>query len=93
MMSRHGVSGSLDGQLRFAISRRRLLELRYNDAVRVDGNGVEPVGECVDETLATGGQGVAKITDCVVLETPFKGSRGASHKQHHAWDTLYARVE
>ncbi len=108
MMSRHGVSGSLDGQLRFAISRRRLVELRYNDAVRV----VEPHDYGIKNgsamllayQLRTSGPpkksaigwrlfDVAKIADCTVLENPFKGSRGAPGQQHHVWDVLHARVE
>ena len=36
---------------------------------------------------------VAKIESLVVLEMTFKGSRGASHQDHHAWDVLYARVD
>jgi len=91
-----------------AISRKRLIELRYNDDVRV----VEPHDYGIKSgstmllayQLRTSGRprksatgwrlfDVAKIEDCIILETPFKGSRGASGQQHHAWDALYARVE
>ena len=35
---------------------------------------------------------VSKIADCSVLDQDFKGSRGAQHQRHQAWDVVYARV-
>jgi hypothetical protein len=35
---------------------------------------------------------VSQIEDCVVLEEAFSGSRGPSHRNHLAWEVLYARV-
>jgi len=37
--------------------------------------------------------GCEKIAGLAVLETAFKGSRGASHQNHHVWDIVYARVK
>jgi predicted DNA-binding transcriptional regulator YafY len=36
---------------------------------------------------------LAKIESIVILDMPFKGSRAAAHQDHHAWDTIYARVK
>ena len=106
-MSRENLSPSIDEKLRFAVANKRLIQLRYNSALRV----VEPhdygVQKGTVRLLAYQHQGsgpkksaagwrlfdVAKITECVVLETLFKGSRGASHQHHHAWDVLHARVK
>lgn len=35
---------------------------------------------------------VAKMEELAVLDAIFKGSRGASHRNHHDWDIVYARV-
>ena len=95
---------STDKKLRDAIARRRLLRLRYNDAVRLIEphdyglkNGkpmllayqLQPRKSAAEWRLFD----VAKIADCLVLEDTFKGSRGALDQRHHAWDTLYARVD
>lgn len=95
---------SIDKKLRDAIARRRLVRLRYNDAVRVIEphdygikNGkpmllayqLQPRKSAADWRLFD----VSKIADCLVLEEPFKGSRGVPDQLHHAWDALYARVK
>ena len=89
-----------DERLRFAITNKRLVKLSYNESLRV----VEPhdygVQKGRDRLLAYQLQtapgwrlfDVAKIEELAVLDTVFKGSRGASHQQHHSWDTVYARV-
>jgi hypothetical protein len=48
-------------------------------------------------TLRHGAKGwrlldVSKIAECSVLDQDFKGSRGAQHQRHRAWDVVYARV-
>jgi hypothetical protein len=99
---------SLDTLIRFAIKHRRLIDVGYKGAPRVAEphdygvqNGVErlfvyqlrgpvrssrlnPTGWRLLDTL--------KIDRCVVLEATFPGSRGRSHRNHLAWDVLYARV-
>ena len=107
-MSSAQQSGSVDGQLRSAIAGKRLVQLRYSGSVRVVEphdygvkNGAAMLLVYQQQTSdpakksATGWRlfDVAKIAECIVLETPFKGSRGASHQHHHSWDVLYARVE
>jgi predicted DNA-binding transcriptional regulator YafY len=91
---------TVDERLRFAITNKRLVKLTYSGSVRV----VEPhdygVQKGSDRLLgyqlqtAPGWRlfDVAKIEELAVLDTAFKGSRGASHQQHHRWDTVYARV-
>jgi Fic family protein len=99
---------SLDGQLRFAIANKRLIEVTYSGAVRV----VEPhdygVHNDKERLLAyqrrqRGVSGrkilsgwrlfeVSKIEACIVLEEPFPGSRGQADQHHYVWGPLYARV-
>jgi predicted DNA-binding transcriptional regulator YafY len=92
----------VDEQLKFAIANRRLVELKYAGSVRV----VEPHDYGVQKGTARllgyqqqgfSGLGwrlfdVAKIESCSTLKETFAGSRGASHRQHHDWETIYARV-
>ena len=107
-MSRGDLSLSVDEQLRFAIANKRLMQLRYNDSLRV----VEPHDYGVKKGAAMllayqrrspGGSAqkaatgwrlfdVSKIAECLILEEMFRGSRGDVHQQHHVWDVLYARV-
>jgi predicted DNA-binding transcriptional regulator YafY len=88
---------SVDAQLRFAITHKRLLDLRYNGRSRV----VEPHDYGVKNgtiKLLAFQRGewrwfdVAKIESLAVLERTFAGGRATPHQQHHSWDELYARV-
>jgi hypothetical protein len=103
------MSASVDGQLRFAIAGKRLLEVSYKGSVRL----VEPHDYGVQKgnvrlfvyqrrgtfvmpgKSATGWRmlDVPKIERCVVTEQTFKGSRGTPDQHHNVWDVLYARVE
>jgi predicted DNA-binding transcriptional regulator YafY len=90
-----------DNQLRLAITNKHLVKLSYAGSVRV----VEPHDYGVQKgnvrllayQLETkpGWRlfDVEKIAELAVLETTFKGSRGASHQNHHTWDIVYARVK
>ena len=98
---------TIDKQLRSAIATRRLVKLRYNGSFRVVEPHDYGVQKGVDRLLAYQQQSfgpkkselgwrlfdVAKIEGLTVLDTVFKGSRGASHQTHHVWDTVYARVD
>jgi len=99
---------SLDEQLRFAISHRRLLQVGYKGAFRV----VEPHDYGIQKGKTrlltfqlhrSGGSprksvegwrllDVSEIERCVVLDDTFHGSRGTSHQHHYQWDVLHARV-
>jgi hypothetical protein len=103
------VTASIDGQLRFAIAGKRLIEVSYKGSVRL----VEPHDYGVQQgkvrlfvyqrrasfvvpgKSATGWRmlDVPKIEKCVVTEQTFKGSRGTADQDHNVWDVLYARVE
>jgi hypothetical protein len=92
---------SLDGQLRFAIAHKRLIEIGYNGRTRT----VEPH----DYGRMKGGERllvyqrtpvtswklltVPKIENCEVLEQTFRGSRGRSTQRHMEWLEVFARVE
>lgn len=96
-------------QVRTAIAERRLLQLTYKGKTRIaepHDYGVKSgrtrllvyqlrvVGEI--ETAKNRGWRLldfAEITSCTVLDDTFKGSRGDSHQDHHAWDVVYARVK
>jgi len=90
-----------DNQLRLAITNKRLVKLSDSGSVRL----VEPHDYGVQKGTARllGYQletkpgwrlfDIEKITEFAVLETAFNGSRGASRQNHHAWDTVYARVK
>jgi hypothetical protein len=99
---------SLDARLRFAIANRRLIEFKYEGALRVaephdyglrDGS----VKVLVYQRKKSGRQNndvrgwrsleVSKIEGCVVLEDTFRGTRAHAAQQHHRWDVLYARVD
>ena len=98
---------TIDEQLRFAVTNKRLVKLSYGGSLRA----VEPhdygVQKGAVRLLGYQQQSfgpkksepgwrlfdVAKITDLAVLETTFKGSRGASHQNHYVWDIVYARVD
>jgi predicted DNA-binding transcriptional regulator YafY len=98
---------TIDEQLRFAITNKRLVKLSYSRSLRV----VEPhdygVQKGVVRLLAYQQRNlgpkksergwrlfdVRKIEELVVLDTAFQGSRGASHQDHHVWDIVYERVD
>jgi hypothetical protein len=98
---------SLDEQLRFAIAQKRLLQLSYQGRPRIAEphdygvqNGVPRL--LIYQRYKMGGSGkdarvwrlldTAKISNCVVLEESFSGTRAESTQRHHVWDVLYARV-
>lgn len=98
---------SLDTQLRFAISNKRLLRFRYDGAVRVaephdygvrDGEAKllayqrEKAGRKSEDARGWRLFDTAKLDNCVVLKDVFAGSREAADQHHHHWDALYARV-
>jgi hypothetical protein len=100
---------SIDGQLRFAIAGKRLLEVTYKGSVRLvepHDYGVQKGKEHVlvfQRRVMSGAPSrrpfgwrlfdVSLIERCVVTEETFKGSRGRPDQDHYAWDLLYARVE
>ena len=96
-----------DHQLRFAIARKRLIELQYDGRLRV----VEPHDYGVKngspkilvyQLRASGPQStrtrgwrmldVAKISVCAVSDATFSGSRADAAQRHFTWDELFARV-
>lgn len=102
------LSRLVDEQLRSAIAGKRLVQLRYNGSVRVVEphdyevkNGAAMLLAYQQKTSDPAKKSamgwrlfdVAKIAECIVLETQFRGSRGTSHQHHHSWDVLYARVK
>jgi hypothetical protein len=99
---------SLDADLKFAIENRRLIEIRYKGSPRVAEphdygvqKGIERLFVYQLRGPARPGQAavgwrlldVKKIESCAVLEQEFSGSRGASYRDHHDWDVIYARVK
>ncbi len=96
---------TIDQLLRSAIANKRLLQLRYEGARRVvepHDYGVKNATVSLlafqvrssDPSKKSGWRmlHVSKMSDCVILDETFQGSRGASYRQHHTWDILYARV-
>jgi len=98
---------SLDSQLRFAIANKRLLRFSYDAAVRVaepHDYGVrkgetkllvyqrDKAGRKTEDARGWRSLDTAKITDCVVLDDTFAGSRQEANQEHQQWDVLYARV-
>ena len=99
---------SVDECLRSAIAGKHLVQLRYSDSVRVvephDYGVKNGCAMLLAYQLQTSDPAkkpvpgwrlfdVAKIAECTLSETPFKGSRGTSRQHHHCWDILYARVK
>jgi hypothetical protein len=99
---------TIDQQLRFAITSRHLMQVRYDGRDRI----VEPhdygVFKKTERVLvyqlraparpgkaATGWRllDAAKIEAVKVLEDTFPGSRGPAHDRHLDWDVVYARVD
>ena len=103
------MTASIDGQLRFAIAGKRLIEVNYKGAVRLCEPHDYGVQKGVVRLLvyqrhttfvlpgksATGWRmlDVAKIERCAVRDETFEGSRGTADQSHYAWDVLYARVK
>ncbi|MCC7125527.1 MAG: hypothetical protein IT178_11815 [Acidobacteria bacterium] len=97
---------SLDVRIRRAIAEKRLLEIRYKNAVRlaephdygvIDGRERLLVFQLRGPDSGKGAVGwrlldVDKIERCVVTDQTFAGSRGQAHQRHYQWDTLHARV-
>jgi hypothetical protein len=103
----HLFPHSLDDRIRFAITHRRLIQVGYKGVVRTAEphdfgcqNGVDRLLVFQLRGLARGNQSqtgwrlldLAKIESLTVLDETFRGSRGSSQQQHHAWDAVYARV-
>ena len=106
MSKRDNSKSSLDQQLRYAIANKRLLQIYYEGAQRVIEPHDYGVKKGVVSLLAYQLQSsdpsktsgwrllhLSKISECVVLEQTFKGSRGEESQQHHNWDVLYLRVD
>jgi hypothetical protein len=101
-------SAPLDSRLRFAIVNKRLIQFKYDDAVRVAEphdyglrDGSEKVlvyqrrksGQQYKDARGWRWLETSKIEECVVLEDTFTGTREQADQQHHEWDVLYARVD
>ena len=96
----------VDERLRFAITNKRLVKLIYNESLRVVEPHDHGVQKGVARLLAYQQQslgpkkserGLAIVRCCEDRRAcrsggVFKGSRGASHQNHHVWDVVYARV-
>jgi len=98
----------MDEELRFAIANRRLVQVTYGESVRVvepHDYGVQKgkVRLLVYQRSASRRDSgrrvegwrlldVPKITECVVMQQAFQGSRGASYPRHYSWEIVYARV-
>jgi hypothetical protein len=98
---------TLDGQLRFAITNKRLIRFTYQGAQRVaephdyglrDGTDWvlvyqrEKAGREDDTSRGWRSLETSKIQDCIVLDDSFSGTREKPDQQHLRWDVLYARV-
>ena len=98
---------SVDGQIKFAIAHRRLIQVRYKGILRMaephdygSQKGVDRLlvfqlrGPARTNQSETGWRllDVPKIESLDILDGTFRGSRGSSQQHHHAWDAVYARV-
>ena len=100
------IPASLDGRIRYAIEQKRLIEVGYRGALRIAEphdygaiHGVERLFVFQLRGRASSRSGtpwrlldLPKIESLRVLDETFRGSRGSAHKDHHAWDVVYARV-
>jgi hypothetical protein len=98
----------LDVQIRFAIANKRLVELAYHGRVRVaephDYGRLNHTTKLLIYQVSTSSDmqkgatkgwrllEVSDITECVVLEQMFPGSRGESYTRHLPWEIVYSRV-
>ena len=99
---------SIDEQLRFAITNKRLIAIGYHGRLRIAEphdygvhKGIERLLICQlraqDDRPGKSARGwrlldVPQIETCRVLDEQFPGSRGSSHRNHVQWEILYARV-
>lgn len=96
---------TLDGQLRFAIANKRLIQFTYRTRSRVaephdyglQAGAAKLLVYQVRGESSTPLPGwrfleVSMIAALVVLPETFRGSRGDSHRHHKQWDELFARV-
>ena len=101
------AAGTLDAPIRLAIAQKRLIEVTYKGRVRVaephdygrqggrDRLLVYQISDRGESGAAAVGWrllDIAQIEALTVLDRPFPGSRGSSHRVHKAWDEVYARV-
>lgn len=97
---------SVDHRIRFAIEHKRLIKVGYNGVLRIAEPHDYGVSHRVDRLFVFQLRGrpstrgdkpwrmldVPKIESLEVLDETFPGSRGSSHRSHHHWDVIYARV-
>lgn len=100
---------SLDTQLRFAITNKRLIRVTYDGVVRIAEPHDYGLRDGAAKLLAYQRQragrkdhlvrgwrwlDISRIQECDVLEDSFSGTRETGDQQHHHhWDVLYARVD
>ena len=98
----------LDAQIRFAIANKRLVELGYHGRLRVaephDYGRLNHTTKLLVYQVSTSGDSqhrdekgwrlleVSDITEYVILEETFPGSRGESYRRHLRWEIVYSRV-
>jgi hypothetical protein len=100
--------GSTAARIRFAISNRRLVEVRYGGVTRVAEPHDYGTQHGQERLLVFQRRGpprpghspigwrlfeVSKIEALAVLEDTFEGSREQSHRDHYQWEVIYARVK
>lgn len=97
---------SLDRRIRRAIAEKRLIEIRYKNAVRlaephdygvIDGMERLLIFQLRGPDSGKGAVGwrlldLVKLESCVVTDRTFASSRAQPHQQHYQWETIYARV-
>ena len=96
---------SVDALLRSAIAQRRLIRFDYQGRERivephdygVKGGAASLLAFQVDGASSSSLPGwrmfrVPQLRGLVLLPDTFPGSRGAEHREHYAWDVLFARV-
>jgi hypothetical protein len=99
---------STDARVRYAIANRHLIEFRYGGGMRIAEPHDYGIQRGRARLLvfqlrgpARPGQGavgwrlleLSKIDALTALDETFAGSRGESHRAHHHWDVLWARVK
>ncbi|HXT68832.1 MAG TPA: hypothetical protein VN700_03710 [Vicinamibacterales bacterium] len=102
------MADDLGTRIRFAIANRRLVELRYAGVARLTEPHDYGILNRRERLLvyqlrgpARPGQAsigwrlldISKIEALTVLVDTFSGSRGTAHRDHHQWESVYARVE
>jgi hypothetical protein len=99
---------TLAAKIQLAIENRRLIEIRYSGAARIVEPHDYGLQHGREHLLVFQLRGparprqspigwrmldVTKIETLIVLDETFVGSRGQSHRDHNAWEVLYARVK